>query len=241
MATASGIPTMERHVVVLGKTGGGKSTVANKILETPNQKEPFIVSHRHIAISASTEAKASITVLKTTDGCQYSVKVIDTIGLFDTSGKSNKEILDVTKEYIREQIPSGVNLILFIHRLGRWTLEEQATFDHITRSFRNEISNISALVITGCDGYDKSQKKATIKEFTESKPDIARFMKKGILTVGFQDETKLQEKYRAAHEEDAQIDQEELRQLVYSCEDKKLSREIMGETLWDRISKCTIL
>lgn len=242
MATASGIRTMERNVVVLGKTGGGKSTVANKILETsPTQKQPFVVSDRKVTDSATARANAAITYLKTTDGCQYYIKVIDTVGLFDTKGKTNKEILDATKQYIRDQIPDGVNLVLFIYRQGRWTKEEQDTFDFITKNFRNEISSISALVITGCDGYDKPQKEDVIKDFTESKPKIAGFMEKGIHPVGFPDLTKLKPKLKALYEEDARNDQEELRRLIYSCDDKKLSREIMGETIWERASKCIIL
>lgn len=242
MATASGIRTMERNVVVLGKTGGGKSTVANKILETsPGEKQPFEVSDRKVTDSTTTKATAAITFLTTVDGCQYLVKVIDTVGLFDTAGKTNKEIIDATKQYIRDQIPDGVNLILFIYRQGRWTKEEQDTFDFITKNFRNEISHISALVITGCDGYDQPQKEDVVKDFTESKPAIAGFMEKGIHPVGFPDMAKLKPKLKEAYEEDARSDQEELRRLIYSCDDKKLSREIMGETLWNKVAKCTIL
>ena len=75
MATA--VSQQRRNIIVLGKTGAGKSTVANQILGT-----------NHFEVSTSTQSvtrrvrngEARLTV----DGVDYNIKIIDTVGLFDT-------------------------------------------------------------------------------------------------------------------------------------------------------------
>ena len=235
-------PTEQRNVVVLGKTGGGKSTVANKIIETEagDHPPPFEISDRNI-VSVTTDTKASMAVLKTSDDRHYNVKVIDTVGFFDTGGKSNKEIISTTKKYVREHVPVGLHLILFVYKKNRWTKEEQDTFDFLTTHFEGEISAISALIITGCEGVDGDERKGIVDTFKQEKPDIANFMQKGIIPVGFPDLQKMKAAIREAYKEDIKADQEALRTLVYSCEDVKLSKEILGETFWEKLSKCTIL
>lgn len=49
-----------------------------------------------------------------------------------------------------------------------------------------DISDISALVITLCEHDDAREREEIISCFTERK-DIGKFMKKGILCVGFPD------------------------------------------------------
>ena len=234
-------PTEQRNVVVLGKTGGGKSTVANKIIETESGVPPFQISDRNVANSVTTETKASMAVLQTNDDRHYNVKVIDTVGFFDTNGKSNKEVMSTMKRYVREHVPIGLHLVLFIYKNGRWTKEEQDTFDFVTKNFREEISAISALVVTGCDGFDVTQRDEIVDDFKQARPDIADFMQKGIFPVGFPDLNKLKASLREIYIEDIKADQETLRGLVYSCEELKLSKEILGESLWEKASRCTIL
>ena len=232
--------TEQRNVIVLGKTGGGKSTVANMILEALGGESPFKISDGNVADSATTEAQAAIAMLQTSQ-CNYYVKVIDTVGFFDTKGTSNKRIVNDTKQFVRDQVPIGLHLVLFIYKNGRWTRDEQDTFNFITKNFEEEISAISALVVTGCDGFDDARKQEIIAEFKELRPDIANFMQKGIYPVGFPDLNKLKEGLREPYKADMKVDQETLRALIYSCSELKLRREIIGETFWEKASKCTIL
>ena len=73
----------KRNVVVVGKTGGGKCTVANKILG----QVKFVVKNVAAGVTLNVEAhccclddESSHTV--------YSFKVVDTVGLFDTKVKN---------------------------------------------------------------------------------------------------------------------------------------------------------
>ena len=246
MVTANAFAINDRIVVVIGKTGAGKSTVANKILESSNAENQFKVSDT-VLDSVTQSVSAEKALLKAKGDVYYSVEVVDTIGLFDTSAlakkRNNNDIMKEIELFFRERI-SGANLILFVFKQGRWTDEEQQTFDLFTKYFVDtEVSDISALVVTGCDGYTEEQKEKVCKEFEEKQPDICRFMKKGVLAVSFQDVSKLIEEIQPIHKEKQKADQEKLRQLVYKCKELKLTKDIVQDNFWEKIkaSLCTIL
>ena len=234
----------KRNVVVLGKTGAGKSTIANKILETTDERtsdRPFEVSHA-VMTSVTEGTTASTAVLRTSEGVEYLVQVVDTVGLFDTRpDRSNITIMREIKSYFKERLPDGLNLVLFVFKQGRWTEEEQKTFDFISSHFVAEVSSISALVITGCDGYTDEMKANLISEFRRLQPKIADFMKQGIHPVAFPDITKLKAQIQEAHEQYQKIDQDILRKLVYSSKESKLSKEVLQDTFWEKVGRCTFL
>ena len=74
-------------------------------------------------------------------------------------------------------------------------------------------------------------------------PEMYRFMKKGLFAVSFQDVSKLIPQIQKIHKEQQKADQEKLRQLVYSCEEMKLSSHIVQENFWEKVKKlsCNIL
>ena len=244
--TVNAFAINDRIVVVIGKTGAGKSTVANKILESSNVENRFIVSDT-VLESVTRSVSSEKALLKTKGDVYYSVEVVDTIGLFDTSTlskkRNNNDIMKEIETFFKERI-SGANLILFVFKQGRWTDEEKQTFDLFTKYFVDTaVSNISALIVTGCDGYTEEQKEKVCKEFKENQPDISNFMKKGVLAVSFQDVSKLIEEIRPIHKEKQKADQEKLRQLVYECKDMKLTKDIVQDNFWEKVktSLCTIL
>ena len=216
-----------RNVLLLGKTGTGKSTLGNKLTETSN------IPEGNRAILATTETSACTTLLVDKNN-HYIVQVVDTVGFFNTQqGISNAIIMKKLSMFIKERIPNGFNIVMFVYKAGGWTSEEQETFDCIisNRHFSGELSSISALIITGCDGFTDMQKTDCIKHFIEKNPMIAQFMQKGIHAVGFPDTTNMAPIFREVYEESIKSDQEYLRQLVYSC------NEIVQVT---KSSKCRI-
>lgn len=222
-----------RNVVVLGKCGAGKSTVANNIVG----HDVFTVGS---SLGSVTEKPSHTEVIATgKDGTQYNFKVIDTVGLFDMQ-KTNKATINSVKSYFKKRVPEGVNLVLFVFKHGRFTPEEKETFDYIIKNFRKEISGISALVVTSCEDLDEEGREKVKKEFSSnaSTTDLASFMGKGIFTVGFPDLKNVKEKYREDYKADAEQDAEVLRELVYECSELRLSQEMFQESFW---SKCTIL
>ena len=238
IVTTSSATVIDRFVLVVGKSGAGKSTVANKILDPP-EGPPFNVSN-DVLPSDTAETKSAKALLETDHG-KYQVQVIDTQGFFDTRNVSNEKVISGIKKYIIEEIPSGLNLILFVFKHGRWTDEEQKMYDYVTRNFVEEISSISALVITGCENITDEEREKNVNEFKSRCPAVNAFMTKGILAVGFPDISKLKENLRQLCEEEQKDDQKQLRRLVYSCDNKILTKDIFKPKFIDKIRACAIL
>ena len=238
--TTSITSVSDRFVLVVGKSGAGKSTVANKILDPPEGPPSFNVSN-DVLPSDTAKTELAAALLGTDSAGKYLVRVIDTQGFFDTRNVSNEKVISGIKQYLIDEIPSGLNLILFVFKHGRWTDEEQKMYDYVTKNFVEEISSISALVITGCENITDEEKAKRENEFKEKCPAVDAFMKKGIFAVGFPDISKLREKVKELCEEEHKDDQEKLRRLAYSCDNKILTKELFKPKFIDKIRGCTII
>ena len=231
-------PLMTRNIVVLGKTGAGKSSVANNIMTDRGQPPAFKVSSG----LASETKKADMTQMEIVHNkTRYNIKMVDTVGFFDTGGKiTNKDILDSIKSFFKSKVPEGVSLVIFVFKRGRYTNEEREAFRFIIDNFRKEISAISALVVTCCEELDARGRRGTINDLRtnpETKSMI-EFMGKGVFPVGFPPMDDIKPGLRAVYEEDAAADKKQLRELVYNCHEMYLTQEIWQEAFWRR---CTIL
>jgi GTPase Era involved in 16S rRNA processing len=223
-----------RNVLLVGKTGGGKSTLGNELIDQFNilEGDPFEVSHDIVLSSVTTEISACTTLLNN----RHIVQVVDTPGLFRTcstytlSKNDNNMIMKNLSEFIKERVPDGFNIVLYVFQVGLWAHEDQQIFDDVIRPFSNELSSISALVFTGCDGMSSKKRADIITEFIERHPAIALFMQKGIHTVGFPNITRMEPAIAEVYSECRKSDQEHLRQLVDSCDEMKQIHVIKHET-----------
>ena len=218
-----------RNVLILGKTGAGKSTLGNKLIEQSNilEGDLFKVSYTSVLSTSAIMETSVCTTLLMNESNHYIVQVVDTVGPFDARRikihgiVTNDMIMKRLSAFIKERVPSGFNTVLFVLKLGRWTVEEQETFDLIIRQFSDELSSISALVITGCETMTDKERANYATEFIKAQPAIAEFMQKGIHTIGFPNTNRVKPAFRKIFEDDAKSDQEYLRQLVYSCDEMK--------------------
>ena len=224
-----------RTVLVVGKTGAGKSTVANKILG----REVFTIKNVPTSVTSEVEAKCSL-VYDEPSRTRYQFKVIDTLGVFDTNLKHDAVITKI-KEFFQKDAPDGVNLVLFVFRKGRFTQEERQTFDYIIKNFKKEISNYSALVLTYCDVENDDANQQFRQSFEDEANDIADFMKKGIYMVGFPDLSNMKPRIKEAMEEDIKEHAKMLQKEVMKANEKFLGKEIFEETFWQKLSRCFIL
>ena len=169
-----------RGVMVVGKTGAGKSTLANAIVRSDDR---FTVSS---SFSSCTSECEHCYVEVTEENASYRMKVLDTVGLFDTGPTTNTETIVALKTYVQDHFKEGMTLIIFVLQEGRFTPEEKNSFNFILSRCGEDFSSMSALVITNCDNKDEKGRSDVIQEFKSSpltKP-IAEFMKAGIYTVG---------------------------------------------------------
>ena len=237
---ASPTVIQKRNIIVLGKTGAGKSSVANRIVGM----DLFEVTTSSVSSVTKHPSVKEASVIH--DGIQYTFKTIDTVGLFDTAEKTNEEIFREAKTFIRERVPEGISLVLFVFKEGRFTPEERKTFESLTKNFgKSKITDISALIVTCCENMTPKARIALVEEMksNERTNKITSFMKKGIYPVGFPNLKEVDPRIKEVHEETAKQDAETLHKLIRNCEDKMiLSKDILTESFWEKLkSSCTFL
>ena len=231
MAEASD-STLHRNVVVVGKTGAGKSSVCNKLLG----EDSFKVAS---SLDGVTDMIGHSEATVRHRGKRYHMKVVDTVGLFDRRFK-NKDTIKGIKEYFRETFPDGISLVLFVFSKSRFTEEEQKCLETIINIFHADISPLAALVITHCDHMKAAKRCEYVEEFRSNQHTrrIAAFMKRGIFTVGFPSPDDMDEDEYELAQKKMSREVADLRALVSSCGEMRLGKQLVQDSFW---KDCAIL
>lgn len=219
----------KRNVVILGKTGAGKSTLANKIIcrdgtKVGNELQPVTRRVTNVMETVNIEGK------------EYAINLIDTIGLRDSSSKSDNEIMKEVKRELSKKAGEGLNLIMFVFKNGRFTREEYRVFKIITDNFTDVIQDFSLLVITHCERKSATAREEIVRQFKED-PLTKKFgamMKKGIYCVGLPDVKELNEQEIPATMEEMKNDMIPIHKAIAEAAEMLSQEQILRKNFWKR-------
>eukprot|EP00117_Sycon_ciliatum_P042557 scpid64065/ scgid30942/ len=144
---------VKRHVLIIGRTGSGKSTIVNMLVNNGYSasecNSPNAVGHG--AAAGTTKAKFSIAP-------RTGMFICDTIGFGDRTNSEEEIIEDLRAIYKTAEM--GISCIIVVAKCQRWSMEDVLLLDILDRMFESNWPKQAILVLTHYEGDVGNEKEA---------------------------------------------------------------------------------
>ncbi|XP_076081800.1 uncharacterized protein LOC143052621 isoform X2 [Mytilus galloprovincialis] len=151
---------MKIRMVIIGRTGSGKSSTGNTIMQTEYFKSDVSSS------SITKSCKEGILERKERNN-KKAIHLVDTPGLFDTELSNEKVKLEILKCFAI--LAPGPHVIIYVLRTARYTEEEMKSVDHFLHVFGGNPYKYTTIVFTGSDALKLQN--MTSEEYLKKMPN----------------------------------------------------------------------
>ncbi len=213
-ATPDSVSTNQaRNILIIGKTGAGKASIANAILGSN-------VLYVGTAIESSTRECNDIITVKSHKAGSYNYKValVDTVGVRD-----DRQQYQQIRRRIIEALNSfeSLSMIILVFKLERFSPQERESFQKAISILKsrlvNDASSITALVVTCCEQKNDQAREEVRRELemdVTAFAKVVRFAQKGTFLVGLPKLSELPPELKQFMEQRVTRDEQQLQELA---------------------------